>query len=256
MKIYIAKFGHQHPDVANVFLNWANILVVQKDYNDAEEFLLAGLLIFRNTVGTDSTTTVTCMSNLALVQTDLKKFDEAKALFRELLPIRRRIQGDAPNQVVAEDLYNFGRVLLAANDPDEAIIMQREALQMREALFGESAREVGDCIHEIARCLEAKGDNENAELEYRKAIAVFRSNFLIDECLVNQGKAQFELGRLMFKSQDSEKKDEAKGLMRSAQMIFLMKLGPMHPTTMQVTNAVVLLDMSGEQLAAFIGLKA
>ncbi|MEM6995694.1 MAG: serine/threonine-protein kinase [Myxococcota bacterium] len=103
--------------------------------DEAERSYQRAIDLVREAGGEDHVMIAGAMVNLAIVQSEQRRYDEALALQRRALEIRERLQGrDHPD--TAALLNNISTVLLALDQADEAAQANADAIARLRATFG------------------------------------------------------------------------------------------------------------------------
>lgn len=168
------------------------------------------------------------------------QYAEAEARFRELLAAERAAAGRPPTDRAGVLLNNLGACLRRQGRFDEAIAMQREAIAVRAAAFGENSLEVAESRNNLGSALFQKGDIPGAVEQFEIALAIRRSLLrpdhpLIVRLLSNLGLVQLRAGHI----------DEAAALLLSAAEQWEAAFGPEHPGRV---SATISLSMALRQL--------
>ncbi len=115
-------------------------------------------------------------STIGFVYDELAEYDEAEAMQRSALAIRKKLFGNEQLEV-ADSLYNLGYVLWDRRNPKdmaEAEALHREALRIRIKLLGTNNPVIGDSLTGIADVYLVTGKAAEAEPMYREALAIHR----------------------------------------------------------------------------------
>ena len=117
-------------------------------------------------------------SNLATLLAFRGEYQEAEALYRRVLEIRRRayVPGSAD---IANSLRSLGNLLFLKGDFEAAETMLRQSLELRRAGGPESTAEAS-ALGSLGRVLHAQGRLEQAEAALAEALAIRRRHLSDD----------------------------------------------------------------------------
>jgi serine/threonine-protein kinase len=104
----------------------------------------------------------------------LGRFDDAEVLLRAALAVRRELHvgGDDPD--VATSMNDLANLLRRRAAYAEAEGMYREALAMRQRLYGAEHPEVAAILHNLGAVRDRQSDYNQAETYYRQALTMRR----------------------------------------------------------------------------------
>ncbi len=114
--------------------------------------------------GEEHEKTLQAANNYALALMTLKRFKEAKPLFRKMMPVVRRVLGDS-NELTLRFRANYGEALY--KDPGSTIDDLREAVTTLEDA-GRIARRVLGCSHPLTSAIERDLQKSRAALHARE----------------------------------------------------------------------------------------
>ena len=103
------------------------------------------------------------LNNLAFVVRDLGRLDEAEALDRQSLSIKRKFLKGGEDLNLAMTLYNLAQVLERKGNLAEAEAAHRQALTIRIRLAGRDHRDSQISMDELVRVLRDEGKLAEAE---------------------------------------------------------------------------------------------
>jgi serine/threonine-protein kinase len=152
------------------------------------------------------------------------RYPEAEARFKSLLDLERSRGSSAPTPRESTLLNNLGSCARAQGRVDEAIALQRQALDATIAALGERSLEAAATRNNLASALFQKGDNQQAADEFAKAFELRKSLLrpghpLLIRCEANLGLARLRLGQT----------DQAVTLLSHAAENWDKAFGPSHP---------------------------
>jgi tetratricopeptide (TPR) repeat protein len=161
-------------------------------------------------------------STIGEVYLALGNYDQAEAMFRQALSLRRK-SGAGPRQL-AEALNGLGNALYKEGKLAEAETSHREALAWREKLFGREHPKTASSLSGLANVIWAKGDLAGAEKLYREALAIQRKRLGPEH-----EDTAASLDNLAGVLSAEEKFAEAEPMQREALALDVKLLGPEHP---------------------------
>jgi eukaryotic-like serine/threonine-protein kinase len=181
------------------------------DYDDAERRIRQALQILEHSVGTRHTLYADALMNLGYVlEDDRQRPEEALAVFRQALDIRRELLGPRHIQAIFP-LGNISGVLAKLGEGDEAIALSRQFLLDLSTLLGERHPSVAEARGHFGLLLMRLGRGEEAEAQGRDALERMRRAFGYQHSAVG-----WQLGNLAHILVANGKLEEAEQTMRSA----------------------------------------
>ncbi|MCH9685526.1 MAG: tetratricopeptide repeat protein, partial [Deltaproteobacteria bacterium] len=219
---------------------FANVLLVQGKYAEAEAEQRVALALRERTLSADHPHIALSFNNLAILLARQGKFLEAEAMFRTALTRRRKALG-AHHPDVASSRNNLALVLAEQSKFEAAEAEHRKALASRRNALGPNHPDVAWSHNNIGIMLGHQGRHAEAEAEFRMAwslwettkgssgarVGTFRNN--LGDALWGQGK-------------DAEAEVE----FRAARSLFEQTLGTAHPDwAMAGSNLATLLESRG-----------
>ena len=105
--------------------------------------------------------------------TALRRYDEAKPLFRRALEINRETLGEEHPDYAAL-LNNFANLLRSTGRYDEAVSLLRQALKIGQKTFGGRHPDYATGLGNLAGLLQAAGRYDKAEPLFRQALEIRR----------------------------------------------------------------------------------
>jgi tetratricopeptide (TPR) repeat protein len=234
--------GEDHPDVAaslNV-LGW--LLHEQGRLEEAETHLRDAVDRGREAFGPEGETEgdarlARALNDLGVVREARGDYEEAAALYRESLEMRRRLEGEAAPGV-AITASNLSVVLYRRGELEEAVAAAREALELYRRAFGPDHRRTTIVQSNLAAMQSYLGDHAGAEAEHREILERRRR-------LHGSGHPQVAFSMTMLANElvAQDRAGEAEPLLREALEIQREALGPDHPnvgSTLRVLADVLL----------------
>jgi nephrocystin-3 len=237
------RYGPDHPNVATILNNLAELLRATNRLAEAEPLMRRALEIDENSYGPKHPHVATNLNNLASLLTAMNRLAEAEPMMRRALAIDENSLGlNHPN--VSRDLTNLAQLLLAANRLDEAEPLMRRALAIDERSYGPNNPEVALDLNNLAGLLFAANRLAEAEPLLRQALAINEQSYGPDHPRVAIG-----LNRLATLLQSMNRLHEAEPLFRRALAIDERSFGPDHPRVADVLNDLAQLLQATGQLA-------
>jgi eukaryotic-like serine/threonine-protein kinase len=233
-EIYERILGAQHPDVGAALMTLGTTQYHMAHYAEAELALRRGVAIERSSLG-DNPATATAMNNLGLMLMDWHGIDEAEQILSEAMRMDVALIG--PNHastliiasnlgelhsrqgkfdlaerelrdVIARDhaaaikdqiweLFRLGEVRRRRGDWQEAITLNRAALQQAMTFFSPTARHAALAHYYLGLALADGGQNDESEKELRASLAAFRVLLPPDGAHPFAASARLALGKLI-----------------------------------------------------------
>jgi len=182
--------GENSPETAESLNDLGELRYLQSRLDEAETLWRSALAARRITLGGDHPDVAESLNNLGVLARRRGEMPEADSLLNEALVIRRRIyaavltkpastgkeRATAHNNV-AQTLNNLAGLHRDRQTPEslaQAERFYRESLRMREESLGPKHPEVGKMYNNLARLLADRGDLNNAEDSFRKALDILR----------------------------------------------------------------------------------
>ncbi|MEG3182376.1 tetratricopeptide repeat protein [Sphingomonas sp. LT1P40] len=139
---------------------------------EAEAAFTRGIQRLTALVGADVTETLALREALALYFAEQNRADEAIAIWRRTLAIRRT-RGEAAD--IADSLSGLGMALLRSGQSREAESVLREALDIRLKQFGEASNFTGVAYSNVGLVLMESGQLNEAASMFGRALAVLNA---------------------------------------------------------------------------------
>ncbi len=168
----VSLHGELHPEVA-LAINDLALLLHERDPATALDLLrraeAAQLRLFHEPHPDLATT----RHNLGLVASELSRYDEAEAGYRDSLGLARAVYGEAHPRI-ARTLTLLARLHFERGDLAGAIALDRQALAMAEQLLDPRHLDLAEIRGSLGRELAAKGDLDAAQALFASALAAYR----------------------------------------------------------------------------------
>jgi tetratricopeptide (TPR) repeat protein len=231
-------FGSEHPNMATVLDNLAQLHHAMGGYAQAEPLYRRALAIRERTLGTEHPDTAISLNNLAELHRAMGDHAQALPLHRRALAIRERALG-AEHPHTALSLSNLAALHQAMGDYAQAEPLHRRALAIREKVFGPEHPDTAASLNNLAWLHDAMGDYAQAAALYRRALAI--SEKVLGP--VHPDTA-ISLNNLALLHQAMGDYAQALPLLRRALAISEKVLGPVHPDTAISLNNLALLHQA------------
>ena len=154
-------YGPRSTEAANALNGVAIVLGEQDRDGESEAFLRESVELLRD-IAPDSTQFLTTLSNLAKVQQNLGKIDEAESTMREALAGRRRLlKEDHPQTLIS--MNDLAWILADQKKFEEGEALCRETLERRRRVLGPDHRDTLQSMNALGRILTMQGRYAEAE---------------------------------------------------------------------------------------------
>ena len=171
VKVWKALGPAYEAHVATTQTNLAQSLGAQGKREEAVEVLESAVKQFRHALGPESIYTLTSINLLGANYLMLGEDDRAAALFKETLPIERRLY---PNHVqLSRSLAGLSLVKLRAGALDEAMPLAEEGLAVALKAEGDNTLDAALVFSNVAEVHRMAGRPERALPLYRKARSLY-----------------------------------------------------------------------------------
>lgn len=160
-----------HVDRASALYALGEVLIETADYDEARSHLETALEIRETVLGPGALLVAKTLNDLARIHDHEGRVEDALRLHRRALRIRR---GRGDEVELSQTLHNLAGVLLDLDRHDEAIRMLREAVEIREAAFGDLHPRTLASRNSLAVGLERSGRFEEAGTVYQKVLEARR----------------------------------------------------------------------------------
>jgi eukaryotic-like serine/threonine-protein kinase len=163
--------GERSLGTADVESSLALLAYKQGDTKRSESLLRAALGTYRALLPADDIRVADSLAGLSDCLMDYDRDDEAAALLRDALAIRRKRSG-AAHPKVGEILNALGMLRHRARDLDGAERLYRESLAIQRRAFGPVHPAVATPLHNLGALLKTRGRLAEAEAVFREVIAL------------------------------------------------------------------------------------
>jgi tetratricopeptide (TPR) repeat protein len=217
------QLGSEHPDVATILNNLADLYNSQGKYNEAEELFKRSLAIREKVFGPEHSDVAGSLNNLADLYNSQGKYNEAEELFKRSLAIWKRIFGPE-HTLVATVMNNLAELYRSLGRYDEAEPLYKQSLAIWEKDLGSEHPIVATALNNLSLMYRSEGKYYEAELVLKRSLAI-REKVLGSEH-PDVAASMNNLASL-YKSQG--KYDEAEPLYKCSLAIREKVLGSEHP---------------------------
>jgi nephrocystin-3 len=169
-------FGKDHPSVALILNNLAQLFQDTNRFSEAEPLLKRALEINEDCLGKDHPNVAIGLNNLAQLLKDTNRMDEAETLYLRALKIEEDNYGKDHSQV-AIILNNIASLLEKTNRMDEAETLYLRALKIQESNYGKDHSKVTMILNNIASLLRQTNRMIEAEPLMRRVLKIYEENF-------------------------------------------------------------------------------
>jgi serine/threonine-protein kinase len=226
LRLREAELGPDHPETAVSREHLGLVLRNLGDGERAERLLRRAVETLERHRGDDGGELALAqgLHNLASLLAEGGRYDEAEALFRRALAIKRRLPEAAGAAGLAASLNGYATLLATRGRLDEAEALYREALLARRAAHGPVHPEVSSALNNLANVLAERGSRDEAQSLYAEDLALRRK-------LYGDGDPRVAVA-LNNEAMLRQERGDAAGavpLFREALAIFRRAVGDAHP---------------------------
>jgi len=222
------RLGQDHPDVATILNNLAELYQEQGKYEEAELLYRQLLTIDEKNYGENHLDFAISLNNLATLYKIQKKYDEAESLFLRSISIFEN-QLKENLTYIAFSLNNLAELYEGQGKYEKAEPLYRRSLAIREKQLGENHPYVATALNNLAGLYKSQWKYEKAEPLYLRSLAIREKQLGKNHPDIAQS-----LNNLAGLYQSQGKYAEAEPLYQRAIAILLEKLGENHPNTQTV----------------------
>ncbi len=226
------RLGSEHPDVATLLNNLAELYREQGKYREAEPLYWRALSIRERSLGSEHTAVATPLNNLANLYSAQGRYEVAEELYQWALDIWERSLGpDHPD--VAYPLNNLALLYREQGKYEEAEELYRRALRIWEQSLGPEHPQVATLLNNLALLYRVQRRYGEAEELYRRALYI-RERSLGPE----HPQVAYPLNGLANLYAEREGYGEAEAFYQRALRIWERSLGPEHPQVTYPLNGL------------------
>ena len=135
-KIYIDKYGPEHPLVAEMLNARAMVERNKGDFDTAEQFYRQALAMRRKLLGDDHPDVAHTLNHLGRLMYQMGKYDEAEKFTREGLALREKIFGNTSPETGAS-MSNLAHILTKTGKLEEATGYYLKVMDMMNNIYAE-----------------------------------------------------------------------------------------------------------------------
>ena len=168
------RHGGDALPLARTLIGLAALRRDQGDFAAAEEAGRRALDLLRQDFGEDHAWTTQSKSVLAGVLFEAGAYDEAEALYQDVVPLMRRLGEPAP---LAQSLNGLAMLRVQRGDASSAEPLALEALALYGGQFGETHPTYAHSLMILSFIYQEAGDLEMAEDHSRKSLALLREHY-------------------------------------------------------------------------------
>jgi tetratricopeptide (TPR) repeat protein len=169
--------GAQHPDLVTNYRMLGKLLQDAGKLPEAEESYRGTLAMARAAFPPGHPHIGVALNDLSVIRFLRGDLDEAIALQKESLELRRKLYGTTPSPDLADSLNNTGFFLTKQERYAEAEPLFRESVAMKRALKGNENSNTVLQINALALCLDSLGRWNEAEPLHLEVLAARRKAF-------------------------------------------------------------------------------
>ena len=159
-----------HPELRRCLSELADLTLQRGLERKAERLYVRSLQLTESYLGSKHADSVLLLEKIARLRKRLKKFDEAKAVYKKLLEIKQ--QTHSTNHEIASTLYQLGSVLREGREYEEAETILQKALKMQETNPEEADVEIASTLFELGTLHKSIGSLAEAEDEFERALRI------------------------------------------------------------------------------------
>ena len=168
------RLGQDHPDVATILNNLAELYQEQGKYEEAELLYRQLLTIDEKNYGENHLDFAISLNNLATLYKIQKKYDEAESLFLRSISIFEH-QLKENLTYIAVSLNNLAELYEGQGKYEKAEPLYRRSLAIREKQLGENHPYVATALNNLAGLYKSQRKYEEAEPLYLRSLSIRES---------------------------------------------------------------------------------
>ena len=162
LKISEKAFGSNHPIVADIRTNLAELYVEKRQYDEAEANYKRILSIYEKAFGADDRLVGKTLDRLAFLRVAERDFEKAGELYQRVLTIKEKALGPDHEEVV-QTLTKLTDVYKKTRERGKAKPYYERIVSIREKTFGPNHPKVAEVLERLACSLYANGEQSEAE---------------------------------------------------------------------------------------------
>jgi tetratricopeptide (TPR) repeat protein len=228
-------YGPDHPEVATIFNNLAELYRNQGKYAQAEPLYQRALAISEQQLGAEHPATALSLNNLALLYENQGKYAQAEPLYQRALAIKEQQLGpEHPD--TATSLNNLAELYRDQGKYAQAKPLLERALAISEQQLGAEHPDTAMSLNNLALLYKSQGKYAQAEPLYQRALAISEQQLGPEH-----PDTTTSLNNLAMLYQDRGKYAEAEPLLERALAIKEQQLEAEHPDIANSLNNLAML---------------
>jgi len=228
----IARYGDDHPNVAECYNNIGMVYRVQGEYDEALVQYQKSLEIQIRVLGCEDENVAASYNNIGIVFTVQGDHKKALLQYQKSLDIKIRVFG-CDSAEVSSSCNNIGAVYMQQGDLENALIQHQKSLEISIRVFGRKHPYVAESYHNIGIVYRIQGRYEEALDQFQKSLEIHIRVYGQDHPSVANTK--YGMGRVY---EERNQMDMARELFLECQRINSKVHGPCHSQTVTAANAV------------------
>jgi tetratricopeptide (TPR) repeat protein len=156
---------------SNALLKQAKDAETAGKYNKALSLYQQHIAVIQNLFGHQSSQTVPDLTNLTLLQTDLRQFKEAEANFNLLEKLVANDLGEQDAKM-SDVLNDYGYMLYSAGRYVEAINVYQKSIKITKITYGENSPKMASRLHGLGSAYRMSGQLDNAYRSLNDAMEI------------------------------------------------------------------------------------
>ena len=188
---YLRELGPEHPWVARVANHLGGVEWKAGDYAKAGEYYAEALAIRERAFGPEHPTLASPIANLGVIASMNGDYDQAASLFARAIELYRS-EGDS--KLLASTLDNLAACETRRGNNDEAMVLYRDAYEVRKRIHGLEHPELARSLINMAQLETQLGDPAAASELLERAIALRED---VDVDVVYRARARWQLAEAL-----------------------------------------------------------
>ncbi len=188
-----AKLGEDHLDVADTYAQIAISCKLLAKFDDAKKFYDKSLAVRMQITGVTDVKSAAVIHELGLLYLQQGLMDDAERAFKESIRIRSMQAGE--DALLAESMYNLGRVYASRSDNINALKYLESSLRIRKSKLVSSDIQMADNFHSLGGVHCSMWCFDKSVFCYDKAARIYtevygdRNNDHVASSLVGKGES-------------------------------------------------------------------
>ena len=240
ISIYLKYLGPDHPALATLLANLADVCRQRAMLQDAEVFQVEAIRLYAILDNGQGPQSAQAINHLSMIRLDQGRWQEALEIAEqaeELLDEFAGQGGAAILQLQAMVSSNLAAIEVKRGDLDAAQSHAEDAIDVVERVFGPTHMHTAQLRNNLGHILMEQGDFAAAEAEFIKAIEIYRAQELITHNVANAYKNLGDLQRR------SAQYDQARQSLHDALKTLQQTVGEAHPDMASVLNLLALVEV-------------